>query len=77
MEALSQLIDTPIKSDNIMDLRQQVLDKTVSHVRTRYLQQSSSLPLPQIYVQKRHEVMLTDIAKGFLDDSWKWTVAIE
>ena len=30
-----------------------------------------------VYVQKRNEILLEDTAKGYLEERWKWNVAID
>ena len=31
---------------------------------------------PQVYVQKRNEIVLEDTARGFQDGRWKWNVDV-
>jgi ariadne-1 len=30
-----------------------------------------------VYVQKRNEILLEDTAKGYLEERWKWNVAVD
>ena len=31
----------------------------------------------QVYVQKRHQILLDDVATGLLEETWDWTIPLE
>lgn len=73
VEALSELLEKPIEKDGIAVLRQQVTDKTVrlsplARSFLRSLVADDETVSFQVYVQKRHDILLDDSLKGYLEN---------
>jgi len=53
----------------------QMLEEPIEEDTGRELRQK--ITDKTVYVRKRHEVVLDDVAKGLLEGTWEWTISLE
>ena len=76
VEDLSQLLEEPIEAETVKDLRKRMMDKTVSRFN-RITKPWTNHDLSQVYVQKRHEILLNDTAAQLAEGKWEWVTPLD